>query len=83
LAIGHLALAMAMVIGYWLSAIDYWPLAIGYDYWLLIFTLRDVAMVMTHFGLLHIVHGYAYNPLAIVNWLLVLVFTLKLLWVWL
>ncbi len=50
LAVDNWLLAMAMVIGYWLSAIDYWPLAIGYDYWLLIFTLRNVAMVMTYFG---------------------------------
>jgi len=30
--------------------IGYWPLSIGYKYWLLIFTLKNVAMVITHFG---------------------------------
>jgi hypothetical protein len=41
--IGYLSLAM--VIGYWLCIS-----AIGYGCWLLIFTLKSVAMVITHFG---------------------------------
>jgi hypothetical protein len=43
----------------WLLAIDIYTKKCGYAY--------------GPFWLLHIVHGYAYNPLAIVDWLLVLV----------
>ncbi len=59
---------LAMCIEYWLLDIGHWPLSIGYDYWLPIFTLKNVATVITHFG---------YWPLSIAmlitHWLLVLV----------
>jgi hypothetical protein len=50
----------------------YWPLSIGYGYWLLIFTLQKCGYGYNPFWLLPIVHGYAYNPLAIGHWLVVL-----------
>jgi hypothetical protein len=64
-AIGHLALAM--VIGHWLLAmcIDYWLSAISYGYWLLIFTIKKCGYGSNSFWLLPIVHGYAYNSMAI------------------
>jgi hypothetical protein len=34
----------------WLLAVDNWLLAIGYGYWLLTFTLKNVVIVMTHFS---------------------------------
>jgi hypothetical protein len=44
-------------------------LSIGYGYWLLIFTLKKCGYGYNPFWLLPIVHGYAYNPLAIDHWL--------------
>ncbi len=49
--------------------IGYWPLSIGYDYWLLIFTLQNVSMVITHFGYWPLVIGYGYLVLVVGYWL--------------